>query len=414
MSRHPMTLLRRRITLMFILICLSFLFLWLAVNSKQQDTEALRFSYRSVYANRWTEQVKTYCSGNYVTYSHRFFTLSFASYDPRSDKFSIPCSYSYIWNNPRHHDYYGEYGEYAPKRYTKSLEFRAHTRRQNDRDGRVTNLTIAVYREYPHNFYHAMTQWYNVFVLSKLLKFDPTTVTVLLLDRGPTVHIDAQWEKLYNKVLKAADLSDNIYLGNALFNIAGHESLLYYFQLKQLPFAEEFSKYFMKTFDLSNSKPFSCSNISVTLVLRRDYLMYLGNSSSRRNTERKYLNEAELVKTLHDEFPGHSVRTLVAENLALEEQLRITTNTDVLIGMHGCVLSQTLFLPPHAMVLEMYPIFWERKSFFSSMAKWRRIQHDVWQNDEEEHEFRENCSTYVPPVVFRDYAKRVKKHFKCL
>ena len=399
---------------MFVLVifCLTLAFVVKLLIDKSRDAETFRFSYTSIDVSRWLRPGTSYCSGNYVTYSRRFFKLTSAVYDQKRDRFSIPCSYSYPWNNPRHQEYLGLYGEYAPKRYSKRLNFYSAKPHPIQQDG-VTNITVAIFREYPHNFFHAMTQWYNVFLLSKLLKFDPKTITILLLDRGPTVHIDIQWNHLYKRVLKTSHIQQPVYFGNVLFNLAGHESLMYYFNLNQLPFVEEFSKYFMDAFNLSNIKFFSCSNISVTLVLRRDYFMYPGDVASRRNTERKFLNEAELVRTLHEQFPGHDVRTLVAEDLDLKEQLKIMTTTDVLIGMHGCVLSQILFLPPHAMVLEMYPIFWERKMFFSSIARWRNIQHEVWQNDVEEHEVRANCSTFVPIRVFREYAQHVKQTFKC-
>lgn len=405
---------RQRI-LLTIILCFLPLTLMMLFSSEHQSDPAYRFSSQEVDVTTWLKSPNSFCAGNYVTHAQRFFLLRSAVYDPLKDRFIIPCGVSKLWHNPRTASYYSQYGEYAPSRYTKTLMFEDTTSMKTlhgQRD-RVSNFTVAIYREYPHNFFHAMSQWYNVFLLSKLLKFDPKSVTILLLDKTPLVHIDRQWEQLYSKSLHVRDLRSALYLGNVLFSIAGHESLLYYFQLERLPFVEEFSKYFMDVFKVSNTKTVSCSNISVTLVLRHDYLMHPGNQSSMRNTERKFQNEAELVRTLKEELPGHNVRTLVAEDLPLKEQLKLTTSTDVLIGMHGCVLSQTLFLPRHAMVLEMYPIFWERKLFFISMSKWRGIRHDVWQNDAEEHEFRANCSTYVPPSVFRDYAKRVKEYFSC-
>lgn len=387
--------------------------LLMVLTVEDREAESQRFLYQTIDIRKFLLRETNYCSGNYVTYANRFFLLRSAEYNALEDRFSIPCSYSYILHNPRNHLYLGKYGEYAPRRYTKSLTFRSEASKVSRHSVETTNLTVAIFREYPHNFFHAMTQWYNVFVLSKILGFDPRTVTVLLLDKSPEVHIDTQWKQMYKRIIKAKDLRTNTQLGDVLFNIAGHESLMYYFSLRRLPYVKDFSDYFMNAFQVSNTKPFSCSNISVTLVLRHDYLMYPGDLSSKRNTERKFQNEAELVRTLHEEFRGHTVRTLVAEELSLQEQLEITSSTDVLIGMHGCVLTQILFLPAHAMVLEMYPIFWERKFFFSSLARWSNIKHDVWQNDVKENEFRENCSTYVSPAILKTYANRVRDHFHC-
>ena len=39
----------------------------------------------------------------------------------------------------------------------------------------------------------------------------------------------------------------------------------------------------------------------------------------KRNTERKFKNEMEIIKTTQDEFKGHSVKTFVAEDMSLNE-----------------------------------------------------------------------------------------------
>jgi glycoprotein 2-beta-D-xylosyltransferase len=140
--------------------------------------------------------------------------------------------------------------------------------------------------------------------------------------------------------------------------------------------------------------------------------MHPGVSNEKRIAERKFKNEDELIAKLKSEFPGHTVQTLIAEDMSLPEQLSMTSKTDILIGMHGCVLSQTFFLPKHAMVLEMFPNFWEIKMFFNSLARWRDIKHQYWKNDDKSNEYA-NHYTYVPLSVIEKFAFRARTHFVC-
>lgn len=366
-----------------------------------------RFSSRVLDLFEWYNSSTTICAGNYTGYGHRFFKLKSAIYDPEKNVFSISCDEWSLIKTPLR---YWFYGDYATLKYTKSLVYRSA--RDLPMIENYDNITVVVHREYPHNFYHAMTQWYNIYVLSKLLNFSMKKANILLLDRGPFVHIDSQWKLLFRNVIKASELKSPVYLQNAVFNIPGHESPLYYFDLLKLPFVEEFSEYFLQNFGLKSKHLYNCMNLTITLVMRHDYFLHPGYSSEKRIAERKFKNEAELLSKLKSEFPGHTVRTLIAEDMSLPDQLKLTSNTDILIGMHGCVLTQTLFLPKHALVLEMYPSFWKIQRFFSSIAKWRNIKHEYWQNKDERNEFASHY-TYIPESVISNFAKRARKHFTC-
>lgn len=355
----------------------------------------------------WYNSSTTTCAGNYTGYGHLFFTLSNAIFDPEKNLFSISCDEWALVRTPLR---YWFYGNFAPSKFSKSLVFRRNYKLPNIE--KYDNITVVVNREYPHNFYHAMTQWYNIFIMSKLFKFRMKRANILLLDRGLEVHIDVQWKLLFRNVTKASELRAPILLENALFNIPGHESPMYYFDLHKLPFIEDFSEYFLQSFGLKSKESYSCVNLTITLVIRRDYFMHPGVSREKRIAERKFQNENELISYLQYEFPGHTVRTLIAEDTSLPDQLKLTSQTDILIGMHGCVLTHTLFLPKHAMVFEMYPSFWKIQRFFSSIARWRNIKHEYWQNKEKSNEFP-NHYTYVPKSVIHGFAQRARKQYAC-
>ena len=384
---------------------------FLQIGSEQvmSNGSRLRFTSKTLDVHGWLKQTTHFCKGHYTAYGHTFFKLKETVYDPTKDIFTIPCNEWLLFSKP---STYWFNGDYAPQKYSKSLTF--VTSKGHDLHNILidNNITIVINREYPHNFFHAMTQWYNIYVLSKLLRFEMKKVNVLLLDHGPVVHIDKQWQHLFQDVRKAENLTSSIYLRDAIFNIPGHESPMYYFDLIQLPFAEEFSKYFLNNFGLKSKETYDCKKLVITLILRHDYFMHPGVSDTKRITERKFKNEGELIATLRSEFPGHVVQTLIAEDMSLPEQLSMTSNTDILIGMHGCVLTQTFFLPKHAVVLEMFPSFWEIKMFFKSIARWRNIKHEHWRNENKKYEY-ENHYMYVPINVIQNFSEHARSHFDC-
>lgn len=52
-------------------------------------------------------------------------------------------------------------------------------------------------------------------------------------------------------------------------------------------------------------------------------------------------------------MPHHYFCCVVCRELEFSEQLRITHNSDIFIGMHGAGLTHLLFLPDWAVVFEL-------------------------------------------------------------
>ncbi|KAF3828994.1 hypothetical protein GH733_003258 [Mirounga leonina] len=97
-----------------------------------------------------------------------------------------------------------------------------------------------------------------------------------------------------------------------------------------------------------------------------------------RSTEyRKILNQNELVNALK------TVSTLEVQivdykykELGFLDQLRITHNTDIFIGMHGAGLTHLLFLPDWAAVFELYNC--EDERCYLDLARLRGIHYITW------------------------------------
>jgi len=98
-----------------------------------------------------------------------------------------------------------------------------------------------------------------------------------------------------------------------------------------------------------------------------------------RNTKfRNILNQDELIGAMKR---YSSLNVTVKEynpSLPFLEQLKITHNTDILIGMHGAGLTHSLFLPDWAVLFELYNT--EDPDCYHDLARLRGIRYITWQN----------------------------------
>lgn len=94
-----------------------------------------------------------------------------------------------------------------------------------------------------------------------------------------------------------------------------------------------------------------------------------------------------MIYGVRDLLPGHDVRGIQIDKLSMKMQLQLISETDILIGMHGAGLSHTLFLPPHAGLIELYPKYWPTANrHFRAMAQWRHLHYSQWANSQPSRE----------------------------
>lgn len=73
-----------------------------------------------------------------------------------------------------------------------------------------------------------------------------------------------------------------------------------------------------------------------------------------RQLDRLIVNEAELIKTLEQSY-GIPVKTIRMEDMHLGQQVAILRSSVIAIGMHGSALILSMFLPPGAILVELFP-----------------------------------------------------------
>ncbi|XP_061641891.1 EGF domain-specific O-linked N-acetylglucosamine transferase isoform X2 [Phyllopteryx taeniolatus] len=97
-----------------------------------------------------------------------------------------------------------------------------------------------------------------------------------------------------------------------------------------------------------------------------------------RSTEyRRIINQNELVNALKTVLQLEvSVLDYKYKDVPFPEQLRITHNSDIFIGMHGAGLTHLLFLPDWAVVFELYNC--QDEGCYRDLARLRGIRYVTW------------------------------------
>jgi capsular polysaccharide biosynthesis protein len=91
------------------------------------------------------------------------------------------------------------------------------------------------------------------------------------------------------------------------------------------------------------------------------------------------------------------------------QQLATIANTDVLIGMHGAGLVHTLYLPPHAQLVEIYPkSFAKGHNPFKAIAGWRGLGYHTWRNEDSMLEGAQ-AATIVPAEIMEKLVTKAKR-----
>lgn len=87
-----------------------------------------------------------------------------------------------------------------------------------------------------------------------------------------------------------------------------------------------------------------------------------------RKRTRQILNQNELASSIEKEFEI-SIQVVGMEDNSIMEIIRIVSCAELLISMHGALMILAMFLPRHAVVVEMYP--------YAINPEFYQVYHDV-------------------------------------
>ncbi|CAO1303857.1 unnamed protein product [Diamesa serratosioi] len=101
---------------------------------------------------------------------------------------------------------------------------------------------------------------------------------------------------------------------------------------------------------------------------------------SRDTKHRQVMNEDELIKKISLNKDYDVQRVSYGRNISFRDQLAITSNTDIFIGMHGAGLTHLLFLPKWATLFELHNC--EDPNCYKDLARLRGVNYITWEDDE--------------------------------
>lgn len=101
---------------------------------------------------------------------------------------------------------------------------------------------------------------------------------------------------------------------------------------------------------------------------------------SRQTKYRTVLNEDELLEEISGNEQYLVNRVSFSYKMSFREQLKVTRNTDIFIGMHGAGLTHLLFLPKWSVLFELYHC--EDPNCYKDLARLKGVHYMTWEKDE--------------------------------
>ncbi len=270
---------------------------------------------------------------------------------------------------------------------------------------------LAITRYEYVNLYHTMTDFYNAFLVTTFFNLTQQQTHILIVDGHPWGSLDPVWNTLFPSVERLGHLPKRTKFKNLIFGMQGYSSPIFVglsdLPDLYLPLADEFREFFLNSYNLPTYRQLNCSNVNIFLIWRRNYIAHPRNPSGE--VHRKIQNEHELIDAIRLAYKNDTVREAITDHLDMKDQLRLSSEADIMVGMHGAALSLQMLLPKHGGLIELMPNYVTPsfRKHFISMAKWKHFIFRRWINKESKLEFP-NHHTEVPPQIVINLIHEIK------
>ena len=271
----------------------------------------------------------------------------------------------------------------------------------------ISNFTIAIQRYEYANVYHSMNDIFNVFLLHIFFHKDPKDSIILFADGHPKGHIDPLWEKLFGRVIRVRHLKQPVIFREMVWPMLEKFSPLNLFDLKQVSYIDHFRSFVMNKYGITPRSAPNCDNINVLFIWRHDYLSHPRNPKGKLT--RKIINENELFNATNASFPDIRFTAADLAPMSMTEQLKLISETDIIIGMHGAGLMLELFLPPKGGLIELLPrnpknFSKKQHDLFKNITRHIPLHYLQWQNKDKRNEVSDGY-TYIPAKIVENLLK---------
>jgi glycoprotein 2-beta-D-xylosyltransferase len=140
----------------------------------------------------------------------------------------------------------------------------------------------------------------------------------------------------------------------------------------------DFRQHILQEFHIptKSNNEINCRNLNIFFLLRGNYIAHPRNPSGQ--IQRQLINENQILDELKIKFENFSSIHFTFnhfEQLSIEEQLTIITQTDIFLGMHGAGLTHVMFLKSNRILIELTTFEWQRQRHFELIASMNKINY---------------------------------------
>lgn len=224
------------------------------------------------------------------------------------------------------------------------------------------------------NMYHHFCDFVNLYASQHINNSFGTDVNIIMWDTSPMPYGDLfslTWKAFTNyPVIPLSDFDGKkVCIRDAVFPLLARMRFGLYYNMPLIPgcfgssLIKAFSQHIIHRLGIPQTGPMK-DKIRITLLIR---------STQYRNI----MNQRELASAM--KVDGEFEVTVVDYNrqVPFDQQLTISHNSDIFIGMHGSGLTHLLFQPDWAVVMEIYNC--EDSGCYYDLARLRGIKYITWE-----------------------------------
>ncbi|KAL3852256.1 hypothetical protein ACJMK2_015922 [Sinanodonta woodiana] len=224
------------------------------------------------------------------------------------------------------------------------------------------------------NLFHHFCDFINLYITQHVNNSFSTDVSIIMWDTSLMAYRDFfedTWRAFTDYSVKPLSSYDGkrVCIKDVVFTLLPRMRYGLYYNMPLIPgcsgsgMVRAFSQHLIHRLHISQEGP-AKNSIRVTVL-------------SRNTKYRNILNQDELVSAL--KTVGEFEVKLVEYNLNMPflEQMKISHNSDILIGIHGAGLTHLLFQPDWAVIFEIYNC--EDEHCYLDLARLRGVKYMTWE-----------------------------------
>lgn len=238
----------------------------------------------------------------------------------------------------------------------------------------IDKPTIFIKLDAGVNLYHHFCDFVNIYASQHVNNSFSTDVYIVMWDTSDLFYrdfFDVTWKAFTDYPIKRLNEYDGkkVCFKDAVFSLLPRMRYGLYYNMPLIPgchgssFFRAFNQHLLRRLQVQQDGPLK-EKIRITLL-------------SRTTKYRKILNEDELVSTMKTVGEFEVKRVDFNLHMTFLEQLKISQNSDIFIGIHGAGLTHALFQPDWGVLMEIYNC--EDSGCYYDLARLRGIKYMTWE-----------------------------------